>query len=64
MTHFAFPNVEVLHAAFIGCGRYLAAPSAPGADYAAPTSVIINQAAADRAIALLTHEAASSGACL
>ena len=64
MTHFAFPNVEVLHAAFIGCGRYLAAPSAPGADYTAPTSVIINQAAADRAIALLTHEAASSGACL
>ena len=26
MIHFAFPNVEILNAKFIGCGRYVVAP--------------------------------------
>ena len=58
MTHFAFPNVEVLNADFIGCGRYLAAAEPVGNEYASCASIIINQATVDRAVALLAHEAA------
>ena len=59
MTRFAFPNVEVLNADFIGCGRYLAAAELPENESAPLTSIIINQATVDRAVALLAHEAAS-----
>jgi len=59
MTHFAFPNVEVLNADFIGCGRYLAAAEPLENAYTPCVSIIINQAAVDRAVALLAHETAS-----
>ncbi|PIE33287.1 hypothetical protein CSA56_12525 [candidate division KSB3 bacterium] len=61
MRHFAFPNVEILNQTFIGCGRYAVAFDVPGDDYSLPASIVINKATVERAVALLTYEAGSTG---
>lgn len=61
MIHFAFPNVEILNAKFIGCGRYVVAQDDPGANYTPPSSIIINRATVERAVSLLAYESGTNG---
>jgi len=61
MRHFAFPNVEVLNRAFIGCGRYTAAFDVPGDGYHLPASIIINKATVEQAVLFLTSETGMRG---
>ena len=49
MTHFAFPNVEILNEGFIGCGRYIAATQQPSSKHQRPVSIVINKSRVERA---------------